>query len=166
MGTKNNPSKFDCYTAAELDEPMFVLLGRDPVARYAVLLWIHLRMAAGIEVAGAPKLQEAIEVSDEMKEWALKLDKKDTILAAEQAFYRLIPIENDPAIKITHSQLEQVSDLCARVREVASLAREDGTVLPYALASAIRDLELDEDAIWREWLYKKKIAVAEVGHGG
>ncbi|HAW11807.1 MAG TPA: aspartate decarboxylase, partial [Chloroflexi bacterium] len=30
MGTKNNPGKFDCYDDAHPDEPMFVLLGRDP----------------------------------------------------------------------------------------------------------------------------------------
>ena len=34
MATKNNPGKFDCYTNAEPDEPMFILLGRDPVARF------------------------------------------------------------------------------------------------------------------------------------
>lgn len=32
MGTKNRPGTFDCYAAAGPDEPLFVLLGRDPVA--------------------------------------------------------------------------------------------------------------------------------------
>lgn len=30
MGTKENPAKFDCYKNALPDEPMFVLLARDP----------------------------------------------------------------------------------------------------------------------------------------
>jgi hypothetical protein len=43
MGTKNNPGKFDCYEAAHPDEPMFVLLGRDPLAPHLVRLWALLR---------------------------------------------------------------------------------------------------------------------------
>ena len=43
MGCKNNPGKFDCYTNAEPDEPMFVLLGRDPVAPFLVSLWAKIR---------------------------------------------------------------------------------------------------------------------------
>lgn len=39
MGTKNNPGKFDCYANAEDDEPMFILLGRDPHAHAAVRKW-------------------------------------------------------------------------------------------------------------------------------
>lgn len=45
MGTKNNPGKFDCYENAEPDEPMFTLLGRDPVAPFLVSLWAKVRMA-------------------------------------------------------------------------------------------------------------------------
>lgn len=43
MGTKNDPGKFDCYSRAEPDEPMFVLLGRDPAAAALVLLWMRFR---------------------------------------------------------------------------------------------------------------------------
>ncbi len=43
MGTKNNPGKFDCYHAAEPDEPMFILLARDPLAAKLVELWALLR---------------------------------------------------------------------------------------------------------------------------
>jgi hypothetical protein len=31
MGTKNNPGSYDGHKAAESDEPMFVLLARDPL---------------------------------------------------------------------------------------------------------------------------------------
>lgn len=43
MGTKNNPGQFDCYANAEPDEPMFVLLGRDPCAPTAVRDWADHR---------------------------------------------------------------------------------------------------------------------------
>lgn len=39
MGTKNNPGDFDCYDAAEMDEPMFILLGRDENASKLVEQW-------------------------------------------------------------------------------------------------------------------------------
>lgn len=43
MGTKNNPGQFDCYDAAEPDEPMFVLLARDRLAAHLVSIWSKLR---------------------------------------------------------------------------------------------------------------------------
>lgn len=46
MGTKNSPAKFDCYANAEPDEPMFVLLARDPMAPVLVNMWAALRQAA------------------------------------------------------------------------------------------------------------------------
>lgn len=42
MGTKNNPGNFDCYDKAHPDEPMFVLLGRDPRAELLTKLWANL----------------------------------------------------------------------------------------------------------------------------
>lgn len=43
MGTKNNPGKFDCYENALSDEPMFILLARDPNAPRLVERWAALR---------------------------------------------------------------------------------------------------------------------------
>lgn len=43
MGTKNNPGGFDCYANALPDEPMFVLLGRDPAFRRQVEEWAERR---------------------------------------------------------------------------------------------------------------------------
>lgn len=51
MGTKNNPGAFDCYENAESDEPMFVLLGRDPLAPFLVSIWSKVRMG-DLEAAG------------------------------------------------------------------------------------------------------------------
>ena len=43
MSTKSNPGEFDCYAAAEPDEPLFILLGRDRHAPTLVWLWAVLR---------------------------------------------------------------------------------------------------------------------------
>lgn len=50
MGTKNNPGNFDCYHNAEPDEPMFVLLARDPLAPFLTSIWAKVR-SGDIEAA-------------------------------------------------------------------------------------------------------------------
>lgn len=47
MGTKNNPSKYDCYAKAAPGEPMFILLARDPLAPTLVRMWADARAAKG-----------------------------------------------------------------------------------------------------------------------
>lgn len=64
MGTKNNPGKFDCYHNAEPDEPMFILLARDPMAPILVRLWADLRA----QNAGNPsKVAEARACAESME---------------------------------------------------------------------------------------------------
>lgn len=72
MGTKNKPGKFDCFLAAKPDEPMFVLLGRDPGAGSLVRLWASDREARGEDPA---KVAEARACADAMDEWARSLGK-------------------------------------------------------------------------------------------
>ena len=43
VGTKNKPGRYDCYQNAEPDEPMFILLARDPCAAGLVLKWAEWR---------------------------------------------------------------------------------------------------------------------------
>jgi hypothetical protein len=43
MGTKNNPGQYDCYANALPDEPMMVLLGRDPLAPALTQIWAMIR---------------------------------------------------------------------------------------------------------------------------
>ena len=43
MGTKLIPGEFDCYAAALPNEPIFVLLGRDPDFARLVLSWANQR---------------------------------------------------------------------------------------------------------------------------
>lgn len=68
MGTKNNPGTFDCYEAADPDEPMFVLLARDPLAAMLVDLWANTR-----EVIAGPsaKVEEARACARSMKDWRI-----------------------------------------------------------------------------------------------
>lgn len=46
MGTKANPGKYDCYANALPDEPMFVLLARDPDFARLVNEWVKNRVRA------------------------------------------------------------------------------------------------------------------------
>lgn len=43
MGSKINPGQFDCYAAALLDEPMFILLARDQSAPEMLRQWAYKR---------------------------------------------------------------------------------------------------------------------------
>ena len=67
MGTKNDPSTYDCYANAEPDEPMFVLLGRDVAAPLLVDLWAALR---GLDRdADDAQLVEAKACAEAMRAW-------------------------------------------------------------------------------------------------
>lgn len=68
MGTKNKPGSYDCYANAHPDEPMFVLLGRDPAAAAIVRLWTSLRDRLGEKDRGM--LTEATACADAMEAWA------------------------------------------------------------------------------------------------
>lgn len=68
MGTKSNPSKFDCYAKARYDEPMFVLLARDPSAPNFVRMWADKR--ASIE-GTSEKVMEARKCAADMERWVL-----------------------------------------------------------------------------------------------
>ena len=74
MGTKNNPGKFDCYANAEPDEPMFILLGRDPHAADAVRKWAYDRETMIERGAKPPEdmrmVVEARECADAMERYA------------------------------------------------------------------------------------------------
>src|SRR5579864_2079435 len=72
MGTKNNPGKFDCHAAADPDEPMFVLLGRDRMGCVLVRVWADMREAAG---ETPEKVAEARACADAMEAWLQKLGK-------------------------------------------------------------------------------------------
>lgn len=73
MGTKNNPSTYDCYATAEADEPMFVLLARDKRAPEMVRMWaderkndIAFKMRPPSDAA---QVEEAYACADAMENW-------------------------------------------------------------------------------------------------
>lgn len=77
MGTKNNPPpKFDCYAKAEPDEPMFVLLGRDPLASLLVGMWAEIRREMGED---PEQIAEADACSDAMLRWAVQKGKTERV---------------------------------------------------------------------------------------
>lgn len=79
MGTKNNPGKFDCYANAQPDEPMFVLLGRDPAACALVTLWADIREAMGEDPS---KIAEARQCASALTRWAIAEGKQEKIVKA------------------------------------------------------------------------------------
>lgn len=62
MGTKNKPGKFDCYSAAKVDEPMFILLARDPLAPFLIAIWAQIRVDLGED---PNKVAEARQCADD-----------------------------------------------------------------------------------------------------
>ena len=73
MGTKNNPGDCDCYENALPDEPMFILLARDPSAPDLVEDWATQRAK---EIAGGRRpssdeamVDEAISCAAAMRHW-------------------------------------------------------------------------------------------------
>lgn len=91
MGTKANPAKFDCYANALSDEPMFILLARDPKAPKLVRAWAAQR-EHDVAMKERPHadlamVAEARECADNMERWrkenngkwrAVGLPTKDT----------------------------------------------------------------------------------------
>lgn len=68
MGTKRTPGTFDCYDNAEPDEPMFVLLARDPNAAYLVREWARDRRARD---GDTEQVREAFACAAAMLDWYL-----------------------------------------------------------------------------------------------
>ena len=66
MSTKNKPGIFDCLRKLDPDEPYFVLRGQDAEAAELVELWALRAKAAGCP---GDKVNEAMDVADEMRRW-------------------------------------------------------------------------------------------------
>ena len=73
MGSKNEPGDFDCYHNALPDEPMFVLLARDPFAPALVEDWAFERQRQ-IDRGVRPQsdqamVDEAMRCAANMRHW-------------------------------------------------------------------------------------------------
>lgn len=74
MGTKNKPGTYDCYANAHPDEPMFILLGRDPTASDLVERWASQRER---ERGPSAKVEEARACAKAMREWVTNGGPRD-----------------------------------------------------------------------------------------
>jgi hypothetical protein len=110
MGTKNQPGKFDCYDKAEPDEPMFILLGRDPCAPILIEFWVDLRKHMGED---QEKLAEAVDCAAHCYEWLAKKGKAlayvDLIDECEEGILPLLKKENE-ALKAEVYRLRMLYD--------------------------------------------------------
>lgn len=78
MGTKLEPGPFDCYANALDDEPMFLVLARDPSAPALVRGWAQRREQEIIDgtrpQTDLPMVREAFDCASEMVKWRLEND--------------------------------------------------------------------------------------------
>jgi hypothetical protein len=129
MGTKNNPSKFDCYAKAEPDEPMFVLLGRDKHAPTLVWLWATLREFDGEDMA---KVVEARSCAAQMIAWARDHQRPVAGLghAALAGVMELIRAVNRAAKALGQEHQNQATDIdILRMFLAETSFRDDGVKL-------------------------------------
>lgn len=76
MGSKANPGRYDCYANALPDEPLFVLLARDPDFEEIVRIWA-LRRQQRIDRGAAPPTDkelvlEALQCAEDGATWRSK----------------------------------------------------------------------------------------------
>ena len=72
MGTKQLPDKYDCYTRALSDEPMFTLLARDSSAPGMVRQWAYERER---EVAQGKRAADDLEMVAEARRCANAMER-------------------------------------------------------------------------------------------
>lgn len=58
-----------CLNKAKDDEPLFVLLGRDPAAPLAIASWINHRIEFGKNHPGDDQITEAIDLMKKMEDY-------------------------------------------------------------------------------------------------
>lgn len=131
MATKNNPGKFDCYTNAEPDEPMFILLGRDPTAKAVLRYWERLRLLHELNKPDDEQIVEAHECADSMERYLRQKKQLDSLNAS----------------RVTPPELAISGQHCAVVRNGA-FAGVDVTNL-----SLLERMEVLEEMAVLEWFH-------------
>lgn len=90
MSTKNHPGQFRCHEAALPDEPMFVILGRDPAGPATLEYWAQQRIQQGKvhEPDDRDRIKAAVDRARDMAEWRQRmLDHADEL--GEQPAWKL-----------------------------------------------------------------------------
>lgn len=123
MGTKNEPGKWNCYANAADDEPVFVLLGRDPAAASCIALWRALRAAIGEEPMGSPKSVEADQCARAMQAYATARGKGEQVRGAGLAVAMITEGGSLLAASVNHTDaLQALAPLVA----IADAYDDDG----------------------------------------
>lgn len=122
MGTKLEPGKFDCYENALADEPMFVLLARDPSAPALVQAWADRRQWVIGEgrrpESERPMVTEALDCAVAMEIWRREHDghwRDPERIKASKIVLELAKVERDIA-----SAERLRAALRARLAEIAA----------------------------------------------
>lgn len=68
MGTKTDKGNYDCYESALPDEPMFILVGRDPDFYRLVSMWAERRM---IDIKNGDRPREDVHKVTEARQCAI-----------------------------------------------------------------------------------------------
>ena len=142
MGTKLRPGNFDCYANALPDEPMFILLARDPSAPSKVRAWAYDREKAighgNRPTADTPMVAEARQCADDMEAWRR---------ANDGAWRNPRPTVSDDTVTLR-------ADIAAAREEIGRLQRSNGALarclLPVHMTLAERELVDDpvpDDAV-------------------
>lgn len=64
-----------CLNKARINEPIFVLLGRDIAAPGAIRAWAAGRVSAGKNKALDPQIQEALKIAIQMEQTCVQKEK-------------------------------------------------------------------------------------------
>lgn len=123
--TKSHPGAFKCYEAALPDEPMFVILGRDPAGPATLEFWAteRVRQEKVHERDDQDRIKAAVDEAKDMAAWrTMILDSMD-------------PIELVPAWKLPR----QIMDDDGPVREITS---SPALAAPYGGGMRPKDREL------------------------
>jgi hypothetical protein len=111
METKNAPNPNGCLAKAEPDEPMFILLARDPLAPALVEEWAQKRvMTCEATDANVAKVNGALETARAMREWRTKNrpDRPNVLTPDEFMFGASLGelIEKTRGVEMTPEQAE------------------------------------------------------------
>jgi hypothetical protein len=142
MGSKNNPGKFDCYEKAHPDEPMFVLLGRDPAGAAVVRFWMDLRAEFSNRDKDKAMLDEAAACAEAMDKWCGSIGRKPL------RYPRLEVFKHNARLT---AELAETKRLCQFVDGNYSALKQDLGRCMEALATAQRELD-EARALVREAL--------------
>lgn len=152
MGTKNNPGEYDCYENAEPDEPMFVLLGRDPIAPFVVRLWARLRAALR---GHSPKVDEAEACARSMAKWAIDRGEVKGVNDSRHLYERIVresPYQGPAAQYMPRDRQSRIGYLVEECGEVMHAA---GKMIRWGPDSFNPELPEDERETNRAWLLRE-----------